>query len=52
MSGRRIKQIEAKRKSYQAGPETFSVTFNEEGFVSKITVRVAQRWCMVAAVLG
>lgn len=36
-------QLEPKRTSYVGGPQTFSVTFNEDGFVSKITV--SKRLC-------
>lgn len=35
-------QFDPKRSSYQAGPETYSITFDESGLVSKITVRW---WC-------
>lgn len=32
-------QFEPKRQSYVGGPQTFSVTFDGNGFASKLTVR-------------
>ena len=32
-------QLEPKRQSFVGGPQTFSVTFDKDGYASKITVR-------------